>query len=69
MIVSYGTAVTLQIGIVFAVFFPVKWINTIDEVAEKSPWTFKLMILPGCIVFWLALLKKCVVAWKGYRHD
>lgn len=69
MIVLYIIAIYILTGIIFSVPFLTKWIDLIDGAAEESPWTFKLMILPGCIVFWPVLMQKCQKAWKGKRYD
>jgi ABC-type multidrug transport system permease subunit len=50
----------LLIGFMFAISFIVKGVNKIDEGAHGSGWGFKLIIIPGTIVFWPVLLKKWI---------
>jgi hypothetical protein len=54
----------LLLGLVFSVYFLVKVVPTIDEAAQGTSLSFKLIILPGCIVFWPILLRKYLVIKK-----
>ena len=45
-------------GIVFTIFFQAKGLSKIDEGVHGSSWGFRIIIIPGCIVFWPVLLKK-----------
>lgn len=45
-------------GVIFSVFFFLKWFNKIDEGTQGSTWKFKLIITPGTIVFWPFLLSR-----------
>ena len=58
MIIVYVVLAYLSMGIIFSAPFLVKWIHSLDEATHESGVVFKLMILPGCIVFWPVLLKK-----------
>jgi hypothetical protein len=58
MIIIYFTLIYLVLGIVFSIPFLSKWIHTLDEATRESGLAFKLTILPGCVIFWPALLKK-----------
>jgi hypothetical protein len=51
-------AAYLIVGLVFSVFFVTILVTKIDESAQKSSWGFRLIIMPGVMVFWPALLKK-----------
>lgn len=51
-------------GCLFAIPFLIKGVTTIDEGATGSRWSFRLIILPGTIVFWPLLLKKWIKACK-----
>lgn len=51
-------AVYLTLGLVFAVPFVIKGINKIDEGAHGSTWGFRILIIPGTIVFWPLLLRR-----------
>jgi len=50
--------VYLFAGLVFAIPFVVKGVNKIDEGAHGSKWGFRIIIIPGTIVFWPLLLKR-----------
>ena len=51
-------AAYLTAGIVFTIFFQVKGLSKIDEGVHGSSWGFRIIIIPGCIVFWVVLLRK-----------
>ena len=48
----------LVMGLLFTTFFLAKGIHKVDEGAHGSPLSFRLIIAPGVIVFWIVLLKK-----------
>jgi hypothetical protein len=50
----------LAAGVLFAVFFLNRGIQKIDTAAHGSGWGFRLIILPGVIVFWPVLLIKWI---------
>jgi len=54
----------LAAGLVFAVPFAIKGVTRIDENAVGSKWGFRLIIIPGSIVFWPLLLRKWLKAHK-----
>jgi len=54
----------LAAGLVFAVPFVIKGVTRIDENAVGSKWGFRLIIIPGSIVFWPLLLRKWLKANK-----
>ncbi len=68
MIILYCIGAYLVLGFLFSLVFILKWIHMVDEASHETSWNFKLMILPGCIVFWPVLLKKYLNA-KSNRHD
>jgi len=49
-------------GIVFTIAFLIKGIANTDEAAHGSGWGFKMIIAPGIIALWPALLMKWVKA-------
>lgn len=53
-------AAYLCAGFLFAVVFVLKGVTKIDEGAIGSGWGFRLIIIPGTIVFWPLLLKKWI---------
>lgn len=62
-------AIYLAAGFVFAIPFAIKGVTKIDEAAHRSGWGFRLIIIPGVIVFWPLLLKKWMAATKKSVHD
>ena len=57
-IILVTVALYLFAGLVFAVPFVIKGVTKIDEGAHGSKWGFRIIIIPGTIVFWPLLLKK-----------
>jgi hypothetical protein len=55
-------AVYLALGFVFAILFVVKGVNKIDEGAHGSNIGFRIIIIPGVIIFWVVLLRKWIKA-------
>ncbi len=55
----------LAMGFVFAMAFLMKGISIVDEGTKGSTNGFKIIILPGVIVFWPFLLNK----WKRSLKD
>lgn len=51
-------AVYLAAGLVFAIPFVIKGVTKIDEGAIGSKWGFRLIIVPGVMVFWPLLFRK-----------
>ncbi|MBA4054892.1 MAG: hypothetical protein C0490_09285 [Marivirga sp.] len=58
MLILYGVLIYFVTGILFAVVFVTKLIHVVDESSAGSPWSFRLIIFPGCVVFWPVLLRK-----------
>lgn len=61
-------AVYLVCGLLFAIPFIVKGVTVIDETAKGGSIGFRIIIIPGVIVFWPFLLKKWINA-KSASHD
>ena len=57
-------AIYLAAGLVFAIPFVTKGVTQIDEGATGSKWGFRIIIIPGVMVFWPLLLKKWLKASK-----
>ena len=51
-------AVYLAVGVLFVIPFLIKGLNKVDEGAHGSTIGFKIIIIPGVIVFWPVLLSK-----------
>lgn len=65
MIVLYLAASYLLIGFVFAIPFLVRWVTELDSAARESTLFFRVILLPGTVVFWPVLLRKVVALKKG----
>ncbi len=50
--------VYLLIGLVFAVPFVTRGVGRIDPVAREGTWGFRLLIIPGILVFWPLLARR-----------
>ena len=50
----------LLCGVLFAIPFIIKGVSAIDEGAQGATFGFRIMILPGSIVFWPLLLLKWI---------
>ena len=58
-------AIYLALGVIFVIPFLMKGLNKVDEGAHGSTIGFKIIIIPGVIVFWPVLLKSWV---KNLKH-
>lgn len=56
----------LACGLVFTVPFIIKGVDVIDEGAHGSSIGFRLIIIPGTIVFWPVLLRKWIRIRKNF---
>jgi hypothetical protein len=63
-IILVMTAAYLGAGLIFSVPFLLKGVTKIDEGTEKSGWGFRIIIIPGTVVFWPYLLKK----WRNVKN-
>ena len=45
-------------GFLFAIPFVIKGAGAIDPVAKEGTWGFKLLIIPGVVIFWPWLAKR-----------
>jgi len=52
----------LLTGVLFSIVFLSKGIQQVDEGSHETRMGFRLIILPGCIIFWPVLLKKWMKA-------
>jgi hypothetical protein len=62
-------AAYLLIGVVFAIPFIMRGVTKIDEGAHGSKWGFRIIIIPGTIIFWPFLLRKWTGVSKTDKHD
>ena len=63
-VILAAVALYLVAGIIFTIIFQLKGLSKIDEGTHGSSWGFRIIIIPGCIVFWTALLRKWMKANK-----
>ena len=66
-IILIVVAVYLVAGFVFSIPFVIRGVTQIDEGAVGTKWGFRLIIIPGSMVFWPLLLKKWIQAGKKLR--
>jgi hypothetical protein len=57
-------AIYLAMGFLFAIPFVIKGVNKVDEGAHGGSIGFRIIIIPGTMVFWPLLLKKWLKAAK-----
>jgi len=57
-IIFYIAAVYLFAGLIFAILFIIKGVERIDKGAHGGSIGFRLIIIPGTMVFWPLLLSK-----------
>ncbi|MGK0186656.1 MAG: hypothetical protein ACI9R3_002439 [Verrucomicrobiales bacterium] len=55
-----AAGVYLAIGLVFGIVFAFAGAKFIDPSAASGSWGFKLLIIPGCTVFWPYLLVRWI---------
>jgi len=60
-------AIYLVLGVLFVVPFLMKGLTNVDEGAHGSTIGFKVIIIPGVIVFWPVLLTKWMKKKVNYR--
>ena len=59
-------AIYLALGVFFVIPFLMKGLNKIDEGAYGSNIRFKIIIIPGVIVFWPVLLSKWMKSKRNH---
>ena len=60
-------AIYLSAGLVFAIVFVFNGVTKVDEAAHGSGIGFRLIIIPGTVVFWPLLLRKWMHANKAFK--
>ena len=60
--------VYLLSGLLFAIPFVLKGASKVDEAAKGATWGFRVIIIPGTMVFWPLLLKKWITATKKVKR-
>ena len=64
-IILIVVGIYLLLGVLFVIPFLLKGLTKVDEGTHGSTIGFKIIIIPGVIVFWPALLSKWM---KGNRN-
>ena len=60
--------VYLALGLLFSIPFVIKGVTMIDpDGAKGTKWGFRMIIVPGTIIFWPVLLKKWINVKKNYK--
>lgn len=54
----------LAAGFLFAIVFVIKGVSKVDEGAHGATWGFRVIIIPGTMVFWPLLLRKWIKSYK-----
>jgi hypothetical protein len=62
-------AIYLACGFLFMIPFITKGVDIIDEGAHGSSIGFRIIIIPGVIVFWIVLLKKWIKMRKNFMSQ
>jgi hypothetical protein len=57
-------AIYLLLGLLFVIPFLLKGLTTVDESAHGGTIGFKIIIIPGVIVFWPLLLRRWIRAGR-----
>jgi hypothetical protein len=55
-------------GLLFSIAFILRGLNQIDPAAHNAPFTFRILIIPGCAALWPILLRRWTSA-KRVPHD
>jgi hypothetical protein len=67
VIILYIVMTYLSIGFLFSIVFVTRLIDRIDEAVQGASWTFRLMIIPGCVAFWPVLLNNFQKTRQGKK--
>jgi uncharacterized membrane protein YphA (DoxX/SURF4 family) len=62
-------SIYLLSGLLFAIAFIIRGIKKVDDAAHGSSIWFRIIIIPGVVVFWPWLLKKWLSPPKNVQHD
>lgn len=57
-ILLIASGIYLASGFLFSILFALVGVNRVDSHAAHGSWGFRLLIVPGTMVFWPLLLKR-----------
>jgi len=69
MLILYAVMGYLFVGVLFALLFVTLLIHKVDKGSIGVSWSFRVIIFPGCVIFWPVLLKKYLASSKDQEHD
>jgi hypothetical protein len=64
-----AAAIYLLSGFLFSIPFVIRGVDRIDENAHGSSIGFRIIIIPGVMIFWPLLFRKWMKASKANHHD
>ena len=62
-----AAVIYLSLGLVFSIAFVFKGVDKIDEGAKNAGWGFRIIILPGVVILWPVMLRKCMSSIKQIK--
>jgi hypothetical protein len=68
-IILFVLVTYLVCGLLFTGFFITKGVDKIDEGARGASTGFRIIIVPGSIVFWPFLLKKWINSYDNKKTN
>lgn len=68
-IILIAVAVYLAAGLIFAIPFVIKGVSKVDEGAHGGSLGFRIIIIPGTMLFWPFLLKRWMKGLKQKVND
>jgi hypothetical protein len=68
-IILIVAAIYLAIGFLFVIPFVIKGVQKVDEGAHGGSIGFRIIIIPGTMVFWPLLLKRWMNTSKNKTSD
>jgi hypothetical protein len=64
LVVSAGE-IYLVCGALFALPFVVRWVGWLDPGAREGTWGFRILIVPGVMLFWPLLAARLALRWDS----
>jgi hypothetical protein len=64
-----GIGLYLAIGLVFALWFVWRGVDRLDASAREGTWGFRLLILPGSVALWPAMLRRLRSGGPPREHN